>query len=366
MLLLQCRKAEAILYPKAPSHYSLSPGRSPDTSPVPQRRATALAAAEGSKESSPAASKDGSPSGSPFLGAASSRPLLGMYETELPDELLRDTAMFKLFERRLAWVRSLHLYSQATALTDRALQYPRRGRGARRRQRRQPRSGGGVPARPPPRPRGRRGRGGAARRIVRIRRGGGGTRRAPEARAAVARRGALADMHAAMVAQARRQASSAHLVQLPLVGLAPPRPVASRKRCTRRKTRVSLTTGDAAGGLALQRASRRLSAVTALAGTIRTSLSAMPPSAAAPTTAAPPRRYRQRREDQRRTLSIVSLVQLMQMNVTARPAAPKGSALFSKEEVRATLDAARRMMRQLDEMVVKGPMVDGRVVSRDL
>ena len=84
----------------------------------------------------------------------------------------------------------------------------------------------------------------------------------------------------------------------------------------------------------------------------------MPPSAAAPTTAAPPRRYRQRREDQRRTLSIVSLVQLMQMNVTARPAPPKGSALFSKEEVRATLDAARRMMRQLDEMVVKGPMVE--------
>ena len=127
---------------------------------------------------------------------------------------------------------------------------------------------------------------------------------------------------------------------------------------SRRRTRVSLTTGDAAGGLALQRASRRLSAVTALAGTIRTSLSAMPPSAAAPTTTAPPRRYRQRREDQRRTLSIVSLVQLMQMNVTARPAAPKGSALFSKEEVRATLDAARRMMRQLDEMVAKGPMVE--------
>ena len=68
--------------------------------------------------------------------------------------------------------------------------------------------------------------------------------------------------------------------------------------------------------------------------------------------------YRQRREDQRRTLSIVSLVQLMQMNVTARPAPPKGSALFSKEEVRATLDAARRMMRQLDEMVLKGPMVE--------
>ena len=49
----------------------------------------------------------------------------------------------------------------------------------------------------------------------------------------------------------------------------------------------------------------------------------------------------------------------MQMNVTARPAPPKGSALFSKEEVRATLDAARRMMNQLDAMVMQGPMADG-------
>jgi hypothetical protein len=205
-----------------------------------------------------------------------------MYETELPDELLRDTAMFKLFERRLAWVRSLHLYSQATAayeqieltvniLAEAEARAATNGGNFSFRRR-----GAGAPAAAPARPSGPE----AARllwRIVRIQRRWRAELTERRKRAQLlARRGTLADMHAAMVAQARRRAvfQKAHLVQLPLVGpgAAPTGRVALAAQ-SRRKTRVSLTTGDAAGGLALQRASRRLSAVTALAGTIRTSLS---------------------------------------------------------------------------------------------